>query len=95
MPEFPGGTTGLINFISKNLKYPTYCKEAGIQGKVIVVFVVNKDGSTSDFKVAWSAHKYLDQEALRVLSKMPKWKPGKQNGSPVRVKLSVPINFKL
>lgn len=96
MPEFPnGGTTGLMNFIGKNLKYPTYCQEEGIQGKVIVAFVVNKDGSTSDFKVVWSANKYLDKEALRVLSGMPKWKPGKQNGVPVRVKCTVPINFKL
>ncbi|WP_373278735.1 TonB family protein [Bacteroides gallinarum] len=96
MPEFPnGGTTGLMNFIGKNLRYPTYCKEEGIQGRVIVVFVVNKDGSTSDFKVVWSANKHLDKEALRVLSGMPKWKPGKQNGVPVRVKCTIPINFKL
>ena len=96
MPEFPnGGTAGLMNFINKNLRYPTYCQEEGIQGKVIVAFVVNKDGSTSDLKVVWSANKYLDKEALRVLSGMPKWKPGKQNGVPVRVKCTVPINFKL
>lgn len=60
-----------------------------------MAFVVNKDGSTSDFKVLWSANKYLDKEALRVLSNMPKWKPGKQKGVPVRVKYTVPINFKL
>lgn len=95
-PEFPnGGTAGLTNYISKNLRYPTYCQELGIQGRVVVQFVVNKDGSTSDFKVIWSADKHLDEEALRVLSSMPKWKPGKQKGVPVRVKYAIPINFKL
>lgn len=96
MPEFPnGGSTGLMNFISKNLKYPTYCQEEGIQGKVVVSFVVDKDGSTTDFRVVRSVDRYLDKEALRVLMGMPKWKPGKQKGVPVRVKYTVPINFRL
>lgn len=96
MPEYPnGGTAGLMNFISKNLKYPTICQESGVQGKVIVSFVVDKDGSTTDFRIVRSVDKYLDKEALRVLSGMPKWKPGKQKGVPVRVKYTVPINFRL
>ncbi len=96
MPEFPnGGSTGLMNFISKNLKYPTYCQKEGIQGKVLVSFVVDKDGSTTDFRVVRSVDRYLDKEALRVLMGMPKWKPGKQKGVPVRVKYTIPINFRL
>lgn len=96
MPEFPnGGMAGLMSFISKNLKYPTICQESGVQGKVIVLFVVEKDGSTTDFRIVRSVDKYLDKEALRVLSSMPKWIPGKQKGVPVRVKYTVPINFRL
>lgn len=96
MPEFPnGGGAGLMNFLSKNIEYPTVCKESGIQGKVIVSFVIDKDGSATDFRIVKSVNKYLDEEALRVLRKMPKWKPGKQKGVPVRVRYSVPINFKL
>lgn len=96
MPEYPsGGTAGLMNFISKNLKYPTICQESGVQGRVVVSFVVNKDGSTTDFRIIRSVDKYLDKEALRVLNGMPKWKPGKQKGVPVRVRYTVPINFKL
>lgn len=96
MPEYPnGGTAGLMNFISKNLKYPTICQESGVQGKVIVSFVVDKDGSTTDFRIVRSVDKYLDKEALRVLNSMPKWKPGKQKGVPVRVKYTVPITFRL
>ena len=96
MPEFPnGGMAGLMSFISKTLKYPTICQESGVQGKVIVLFVVEKDGSTTDFRIVRSVDKYLDKEALRVLSSMPKWIPGKQKGVPVRVKYTVPINFRL
>ena len=96
MPEYPsGGTAGLMNFISKNLKYPTICQESGVQGRVVVSFVVNKDGSTTDFRIIRSVDKNLDKEALRVLNGMPKWKPGKQKGVPVRVRYTVPINFKL
>lgn len=96
MPKFPnGGTIGLMKFISKNLKYPPTCEKAGIEGKVIVSFMVNKDGSISDFRIIQSVNKDLDNEALRVLSSMPKWIPGKQKGIPVRVKYTIPINFTL
>ncbi|MGN0036763.1 MAG: TonB family protein [Bacteroidaceae bacterium] len=96
MPEYPnGGVTGLMNFISNNLRYPTICEEMGVQGKVVVSFVVDKDGSTTDFRVVRSVDKHLDKEAIRVLSTMPKWKPGMQKGVPVRVKYAVPINFRL
>lgn len=95
-PEFPnGGIAGLSKYLSNNLRYPDYCVKNGIQGRVVVSFVINKDGSTSDFQVAKSIDPYLDKEALRVLSLMPKWKPGKQRGVPVRVKYMVPVSFKL
>lgn len=96
MPEFPnGGMAGLMNFISKNLKYPIVCQKSGVQGKVLISFVINKDGSATDFRVVSSVDKYLDNEALRVLNLMPKWTPGKLKGVPVRVKYIVPINFRL
>lgn len=96
MPEYPnGGTTGLMSFIRENLKYPAVSREKGVQGRVIVSFVVNKNGSTSDFKVVKSVDENLDNEAIRVLKSMPVWKPGKQNGVPVRVKYTVPISFQL
>ena len=95
-PQFlNGGIENLYNFLSKNLRYPSISKKKGIQGKVMVSFIINKDGSTSDFQVIKSVDPYLDKEALRVMSMMPKWKPGKQNGVPVRVKMTVPVNFKL
>lgn len=95
-PEYPnGGVAGVSKFISNNLRYPEYCKKNNIQGRVVVSFVINKDGSTSDYQVIKSVDPYLDKEALRVLSLMPKWKPGKQRGVPVRVKFTIPINFKL
>lgn len=96
MPEYPdGGMAGLMKFISKNLEYPAICQESGVQGKVVVSFVVNKDGSITDFRIVRSVDKHLDKEALRVLNSMPKWKPGKRNGVPVRVKYTIPINFRL
>ena len=95
-PEFPnGGVAGLSKFLSSNIRYPEYCKKNGIQGRVVVSFVINKNGSTSDFQVVKSVNPYLDKEALRVLGLMPKWKPGKQRGVPVRVKFTIPISFKL
>ena len=95
-PEFPnGGVAGLSKFISNNIIYPEYCKKNGIQGRVVVSFVINKNGSTSDFQVVKSADPHLDKEALRVLGLMPKWKPGKQRGVPVRVKFTIPVSFKL
>lgn len=95
-PQFPdGGEAGLLKFIGTHLRYPAICAESGISGTVKVAFVVNKDGSVSDFKVIRSVDKNLDNEALRVLKSMPKWKPGKQNGRPVRVRYNVPVRFNL
>ena len=94
-PEFPGGMECLTDFIRKNLKYPPFSRAFGIEGKVVVSFVVEKDGSTTDFTVVRSVDPDLDNEALRVLKSMPEWKPGKQDGVPVRVKFAVPINFRL
>ena len=95
MPEFPGGTAALMQYLRKNIKYPTICQEQGIQGRVIVQFVVNKDGSICDAEVIKPVNPYLDKEALRVINGMPKWKPGEQRGKPVRVKFTVPVQFKL
>lgn len=96
MPEFPnGGLAGLMQFLSKNIKYPTIAQENGTQGRVTVQFVVNKDGSIVDAKVLRGVDPYLDKEALRVISSMPKWKPGMQRGKPVRVKYTVPVMFRL
>lgn len=95
MPEFPGGTAALMQYLRKNIKYPTICQEQGIQGRVVVQFVVNKDGSIVDPEVIKPVNPYLDKEALRVISTMPKWKAGEQRGKPVRVKFTVPVQFKL
>lgn len=95
MPEFPGGMAECLKFLGKNIKYPTIAQENGVQGRVIVQFVVNQDGSIVDPVVVRSVDPYLDKEALRVIKTMPKWKPGKQRGKPVRVKYTVPVTFKL
>jgi protein TonB len=95
MPEFPGGMAECMKFLGKNIKYPTISQENGVSGKVIVQFVVNKDGSVVDPVVVRSVDPYLDKEALRVISTMPKWKPGKQRGKPVRVRYTVPVTFRL
>jgi len=95
MPEFPGGMAECLKFLAKNLKYPTIAQENGVQGRVIIQFVVNKDGSIVEPVVARGVDPYLDKEALRVVSTMPKWKPGKQLGKAVRVKYTVPVTFKL
>ena len=96
MPEYPnGGMAGLMQFLSKNIKYPTIAQENGTQGRVTVQFVVNKDGSIVDAKVLRGVDPYLDKEALRVIGTMPKWKPGMQRGKPVRVKYTVPVMFRL
>lgn len=93
MPQFPGGS--VQKWIAKNVKYPMIAQENNIQGKVFVQFVIEKDGSVSDVKVARSVDPSLDKEAIRVVKAMPKWKPGKQRGKPVRVSYTVPINFQL
>ena len=95
MPEFPGGTAALMQYLQKNIKYPAICRENNIQGRVLIQFVVNRDGSIVDPEVVRSVDPHLDKEALRVISSMPKWKPGLQRGKPVRVKFTVPVNFKL
>uniref|UniRef100_UPI004029CC75 TonB family protein n=1 Tax=Prevotella sp. TaxID=59823 RepID=UPI004029CC75 len=95
MPSFPGGQGALMAFLSSNIKYPVVAQENGVQGRVIVGFVVEKDGSISDVKVMRSVDPSLDREAQRVVKAMPKWKPGKQNGSAVRVKYTVPVVFRL
>ena len=96
MPEFPGGQQALFKYLSENVKYPVIAQENGIQGRVICQFVVNKDGSIVDVEVVRSGgDASLDKEAVRVIKTMPKWKPGKQRGKPVRVKYTVPVNFKL
>lgn len=95
MPEFPGGELALRKWIADNVKYPVIAAENGIQGKVYVTFVVDKDGSVTNARIARGVDPSLDQEALRVVNKLPKWKPGKQRGKPVRVSYTVPINFQL
>jgi protein TonB len=96
MPEFPGGQQALFKFLSENVKYPVIAQENGIQGRVICQFTVNKDGSIVDIEVVKTGgDPSLDKEAIRVIKSMPKWNPGKQRGKPVRVKYTIPVNFKL
>ena len=96
MPDFPGGQSELFRYLSRSVKYPIDAQDAGIQGRVIVQFVVAKDGKIENVEVVRSGgHPSLDAEAERVISSMPKWKPGKQRGEPVRVKYTVPVNFRL
>jgi len=95
MPEFPGGQQALFKYLNESVKYPVIAQENNVQGRVIVQFVVEKDGSVTDVQVVRSVDSSLDKEAKRVISSMPKWKPGKQRGKAVRVKYTVPVNFKL
>ena len=95
MPHFPGGAAALQAFLSSNTKYPVVAQENGVQGRVIVSFVVERDGSITDVKVVRSVDPSLDREASRVVKSMPRWSPGKQNGSTVRVKYTVPVVFRL
>ena len=95
MPSFPGGNGALMSYLASNIKYPVVAQENGVQGRVIVSFVVERDGSISDVRVARSVDPSLDREAQRVVKSMPRWKPGKQNGSAVRVKYTVPAVFRL
>ena len=94
-PSFPGGDGALMSWLSQNIKYPSIAAEIGVQGRVIVQFVVEKDGSITDVKIAKSVDPSLDKEAARVIKSMPHWIAGRQNGSPVRVRFTVPVNFKL
>lgn len=94
-PSFPGGDAALYKWLGNQIMYPSDAYEAGIQGRVIVSFVIEKDGSISLAQVVRKKHPSLDAEALRVVKKMPRWTPGKNNGQPVRVKYNLPVTFKL
>ena len=95
MPEFPGGAQALFGFVAKNIRYPKAAEDAGIQGRVIVTFVVMKDGSIGEVKVAKGVSPELDGEAVRCVKSMPKWKPGMQKGQAVNVKYTMPLSFRL
>ena len=95
MPEFPGGAEAMMNYIAKNVKYPEEAKEKNISGRVFVQFVIEKDGSVSNVKVLRSIGGGCDEESVRVVKAMPKWKPGTVKGQPVRVFYNLPLNFKL
>ena len=95
LPVFPSGMEGLMAFLRENVRYPDLAHKQGVQGRVIVQFVVNRDGSISDAKVIKSVHEYLDKEALRVVNAMPYWKPGVKDGEKVRVQFTLPITFRL
>ncbi|MDE7455670.1 MAG: TonB family protein [Prevotella sp.] len=95
MPSFPGGAGALMQYLSSNIKYPVVAEENGVQGRVVCTFVVEKDGSITDVRVIKAVDPSLDKEAVRVVKGMPKWIPGKQNGSAVRVKYTVPVTFRL
>lgn len=95
MPSFPGGDAALFKYLGDNVKYPVIAQENGIQGRVICQFVVNRDGSIVDVEVVRSVDPSLDKEAIRVIKSMPNWTPGKQRGKAVRVKYTLPVNFKL
>ncbi|MBO7239226.1 MAG: energy transducer TonB, partial [Bacteroidaceae bacterium] len=94
--EFPGGMNGLVNYLSQNIKYPRISRDNNSQGRALVQFVVNNDGSIQDVEIIHSTGDiYLDKEAVRVVESMPEWKPGYQDGKAVRVKFCLPINFRL
>ena len=93
--SFPGGIGECMKWLGKNIKYPTISQEYGVQGRVIVQFVINRDGSIVDAKVVRGVDPYLDKEALRVVNQMPKWSPGKQRGKAVRCQFTLPVQFRL
>jgi len=95
LPEFLGGVEKLYEYLGNNIKYPEQAKDFSIQGKVFVQFVVWKDGTIKDVKVVKGAHKLLNKEALRVITNMPKWKPGKQRGKKVNARFTLPIKFRI
>ena len=95
MPSFPGGSQKLKEFIEENLRYPKELEETCVQGRVIVRFIVERNGKLSNVKVVKSVHPALDKEALRIVKLMPRWIPGRQNGITVRVKCYIPIIFRL
>lgn len=95
MPTFPGGPAAMMKYIDENLKYPVVAHENGIQGRVVVSFIVEADGSISNVNVVRPVDSSLDREAMRVVRSMPKWIPGKSNGRSVRVKYNVPVSFRI
>ena len=94
-PSFPGGQQALLDFLRQNVNYPEQAKKDSIEGRVVVGFVIDTDGSITDPKIVRSVHPLLDAEALRVVKLMPKWEPGSENGTHVKVKYNLPISFKI
>lgn len=94
-PEFPGGESAMYKWLSDNIVYPSVASEEGVQGRVVVEFVVGKDGSISNVRIVRPRHPALDKEALRVVKAMPKWMPGRNNGQPVKVTYTLPVTFRL
>ncbi|MCF6361240.1 MAG: energy transducer TonB [Cyclobacteriaceae bacterium] len=95
MPNYPGGLKALYGYFGKKMKYPSQARKMGIEGRVIITFVIDKDGSITDLKLLRGIGAGCDEEAIRVLKMLPKWNPGKQRGKPVKVQMTIPINFKL
>ena len=95
LPDYPGGPQQLFADLTKSVNYPKICEEKGIQGRVIVTFYIEKDGSAGEINVVKSVDPHLDKEAIRVIKNMPRWIPGTENGSATRVKYTVPITFRL
>ena len=95
MPEFPGGEEALFAYLSQNINYPTEAKDAKLEGRVYVTFVIEKDGQVSNAKILRDIGGGCGEEAIRVVKSMPKWKPGTQNGQPVRVQFNLPVSFQL
>ncbi|MBR3896492.1 MAG: energy transducer TonB [Bacteroidaceae bacterium] len=95
MPEFPGGKQRLLNWVMKNIQYPAEARRKGVQGRVVITFVINKNGKAVEPLIVQSVDPLLDKEAIRLVNSMPKWEPGEEKGEPVRVKFTMPINFRL
>lgn len=95
IPEFPGGMSGFVTWLTENLKYPAAARKAKIEGKVTVSFIVGVDGTVSDVKIVKAVNSHLDREALRVMNSMPAWKPGEEHGKPCRTMMVVPVVFAL
>ena len=95
MPMFPGGNAGLMKYLASNVQYPEVAAKNGVQGRVVVGFVIECDGSITNVEILRGVDPSLDREAMRVVKAMPKWVPGKKNGAVVRVKYQVPVSFRL
>lgn len=95
MPEFPGGVTALMEFIKSNIKYPLSAKKNGVEGRVSVSFIVEKDGSITDIEIVRGVDPALDAETIRIIESMPKWQPGSERGKPVAAKFTLPITFRI